>query len=961
VEVALSARTRKSARQSAAGIRASIDRRQQVLGLLLLSLTLLVLLSLLSLPFGGSRRGVVEALPPNACGPLGTALARAITTHLGLVPALLPTLLLAAWGFNRLRRQTALSLVARSLVVVVLTGSLAGVLGLFRDVDAIWVGRIGAWIAVTATEFLGGLGSHVVLWSGLLIAILAFLDLELTDLISFGARLWFEGRERWRRTRDEIRRHEADAVERHAQTRKTEAPPLVPPAPPSAAAGAASSPRRSSVLAALRGRFRRRGAAEPPPVLADPLARLESAVDPATFRKLRRQERERLAALIAADLRPPRVARPGEVEGTDTGVDAQAPASWQPGAEGSARSDARKAPAASSPAAPPNGKTPNRDAPARQRSTEMGAATAAGAAAAGAAGSQAPPVRGRDAAGGSEGAASGTGLRGAARRVIDRLGRPVREPAALATEGVAAPAAGAQPPVIRRTVGAEEAAPVPEPHPRRSAPRRKSPPRPRGTNYRLPKSGMLGQSVAGAGDISEQSLVRNSRLLERTLSHFDITGKITEVVPGPVITRYAFEPAPGVKVNQVLSRADDLALALRAHRLRLLAPIPGKAAVGIEVPNAKPLLVRLGDIIDAKLFAGGRSTLLIALGKDVAGVPVVADLEKMPHLLIAGATGAGKSVCVNALILSLLLRNTPDRLRLVMVDPKLIELTCYNDIPHLLMPVVTEAKRAARALRYMVHEMQRRYDRLSQAGVRNIEDFNAAVERGAVHATEDDPDVRQLPYVVIVVDELADLMLTLGNEIEDPIARLAQMARAVGIHLVLATQRPSVDVITGMIKANFPSRIAFQVASKVDSRTILDQNGAELLLGRGDMLYLPAGRPDPIRVHGAYVSDREIQDMVRYWRDFAPPTEEVDLDRMPSRSGGGGGDDEAEDELFEEARRIVVQTGVGSTSMLQRRLKVGYARAGRLMDLLEQAAVVGPPDGSKAREVLLKPADVPDL
>jgi S-DNA-T family DNA segregation ATPase FtsK/SpoIIIE len=342
-------------------------------------------------------------------------------------------------------------------------------------------------------------------------------------------------------------------------------------------------------------------------------------------------------------------------------------------------------------------------------------------------------------------------------------------------------------------------------------------------------------------------------------------------------------------------------------------------------------------------------------------VPVVADLKKMPHLLIAGATGSGKSVCVNSIVLSLLCRMNPKDLRLVMVDPKMLELTGYNGIPQLLMPVVTEARSAAKALRFLVAEMQRRYQRLARRGVRDIESYNASLDQHAGLTPEIPEDEEHLPYIVVLIDELADLMLTLGNEIEDPVARLAQMARAVGIHLVLATQRPSVDVITGMIKANFPSRIAFQVASKVDSRTILDQNGAEALLGRGDMLYLPAGRPDPVRIHGAFVSDREIQAVVHHWSEFDPPSPELDVERLALRDGNGeAGDESDEDELFAEARRIVVQTGIGSTSLLQRRLKVGYARAGRLMDLLEQSGVVGPPDGSKAREVLMRPGDLPD-
>jgi S-DNA-T family DNA segregation ATPase FtsK/SpoIIIE len=539
---------------------------------------------------------------------------------------------------------------------------------------------------------------------------------------------------------------------------------------------------------------------------------------------------------------------------------------------------------------------------------------------------------------------------------------PARELAFVSAEDESPAESGDGEPGLAALADAAEERPRPAAASRPAPAAKPAPlPRPRGTDYELPDLGLLSTSAANTAHRPQESeILKSSRLLEQTLSHFDITGKVTEVIPGPVITRYAFEPAPGVKVNQILSRSDDLALALRAHRLRILAPIPGKGAVGIEVPNAHPEVVHLGDVVRVELFErpGG---LILALGKDVSGVPVVADLKKMPHLLIAGATGSGKSVCVNAIVTSLLARLSPKDLRLVMIDPKMLELTGYNGIPHLLMPVVTEARLAAKALRFMVVEMQRRYQRLSRRGVRDIESYNDSLDKHAGLTPEVPEDEAHLPYIVVIVDELADLMLTLGNEIEDPIARLAQMARAVGIHLVVATQRPSVDVITGMIKANFPSRIAFQVASKVDSRTILDQNGAEALLGRGDMLYLPAGRPDPVRIHGAMVVDREIQALVKHWLDFDAPTPALDADRLPTREGeAGGGDEEDEDDLFGEARRIVVQTGIGSTSLLQRRLKVGYARAGRLMDLLEQAGVVGPPDGSKAREVLMRPGDLPD-
>ena len=459
----------------------------------------------------------------------------------------------------------------------------------------------------------------------------------------------------------------------------------------------------------------------------------------------------------------------------------------------------------------------------------------------------------------------------------------------------------------------------------------------------LPPLELLDRHESKRMAIEESELFELSRVLERTLSDFGVAGKVSEVHPGPVITLFEYEPAPGVKVNQILNRQDDLALALRAQRIRIVAPIPGKAAVGVEIPNRVKAAVSFREIVASAPFQQTRDALPFALGKDVAGVPFTASLDRMPHLLIAGATGSGKSVCINALIMSLLLKRTPSELRFILIDPKMLELTPYNGIPHLRMPVVTDPKKAAQALRYCVKEMERRYQVLARRGARNIEAYNRL---GLDPATVEDA---KLPYLVVVVDELADLMALLPAEIEEPIGRLAQMARAVGIHLILATQRPSVDVLTGVIKANFPSRIAFQVASRTDSRVILDMNGAESLLGNGDSLYLPAGKPEPHRVHGSYVSGEEIERVVTFLKGQGAPVAVDDsaLEQAVTLAS------DADDDLYEEAMRLVVLHQQASTSMLQRRLKVGYSRAARLLDLLEERGVVGPPDGAKGREVFV--------
>jgi S-DNA-T family DNA segregation ATPase FtsK/SpoIIIE len=479
----------------------------------------------------------------------------------------------------------------------------------------------------------------------------------------------------------------------------------------------------------------------------------------------------------------------------------------------------------------------------------------------------------------------------------------------------------------------------------------------------FPSLSLLAMPTQPEDLITAADLTAEANLLTAKLADFGIEGRVTEIHPGPVVTTFEFAPAAGVKVNQIVSREDDLALALRAQRIRILAPIPGKGAVGVEIPNRRRRTVYLREVLSSTQYETSDAALKVPLGVDVVGQPFVADLTKMPHVLVAGATGSGKSVCLNAIITGLLFQHGPDTLRMVMVDPKMLELSAYNGIPHLVMPVVTEAKRASRALRWAVSEMEKRYKLMATCGARNIAAYNEKVAAGLVPtapvAGGGEPAApERLSYVVVMIDELADLMLTAPAEIEEPIARLAQMARAVGIHLVLATQRPSVDVITGVIKANFPSRIAFQVASKTDSRTVLDMNGAENLLGHGDMLFTPAGKPEPYRVHGAYISEEETARVVDFWRAKANPAEPIPLatdvsqmDRDEEEAEAGGGD--FDDDLIREAARLVVNHQQGSTSLLQRRLKVGYSRAGRLMDQLEQLGVVGPFQGSKARDVLV--------
>jgi len=462
--------------------------------------------------------------------------------------------------------------------------------------------------------------------------------------------------------------------------------------------------------------------------------------------------------------------------------------------------------------------------------------------------------------------------------------------------------------------------------------------------YAYPTLDLLDDPVQIGSTVTPEELRMTARMLKETLETFqvNIDGPI-ESYPGPIITRFEFKPGVGVKINRIVGLADDLALALKAKRIRIVAPIPGKAAVGIEIPNRNPQIVSLKDMLVSEVYGNSRYKLPLALGKTIAGKPYVADLAKMPHLLIAGATGAGKSVCINTIITSLIYKLHPLHVRFVFIDPKMLELSVYSNIPHMGRPVVTNPKRAERVLVDIVAEMEKRYRKLAEASVRNIDDFNKRQK------TEES----KLPYIVVCVDELADLMMSAtSSKVEVLITRLAQMARAVGIHLILATQRPSVDVITGLIKANFPARIAFQVATKVDSRTIIDGNGAEKLLGAGDMLFLATGQPEPIRLHGAYITSEETEKIVGFIKEQGLPM--MSLEGI-SQATGETTEIEVDlgDPLFRESCEVVVRHKQGSVSLLQRRLGIGYQRAARLIDKLEQAGVVSSFDGSKAREVLV--------
>jgi S-DNA-T family DNA segregation ATPase FtsK/SpoIIIE len=474
--------------------------------------------------------------------------------------------------------------------------------------------------------------------------------------------------------------------------------------------------------------------------------------------------------------------------------------------------------------------------------------------------------------------------------------------------------------------------------------------------YRLPTLDLLQEPVDQRAPDQAESLKHNSRLLEKKLADFGVQGQVVEVAPGPVVTMYEFQPAPGVKISKVAGLSDDLAMNLRASSIRIVAPIPGKAVIGIEIPNNLRETVYLRELLASPAYQQATSPLTIALGKDILGMPVVNTLTRMPHLLIAGATGAGKSVFINTLVLSILYKASPEEVRLLLVDPKRIELSTYNDIPHLLYPIITNPQEATAGLRWAVAEMERRYELLARLGVRNIKSFNQRLARQGPPPplTPDEPPLEPLPYVVIIIDELADLMMVSSKEVEALITRLAQMARAAGIHLVLATQRPSVDVITGLIKANFPARISFKVTSRVDSRTILDQQGAEHLLGLGDMLFSQPGVSGLSRLHGAFVSDIEIDQVVKFVKEQAQPQYDESVVQATADENGDNGFDDEEDERYLDAVALVKETGQASISYVQRRLRVGYNRAARMIEQMEREGIVGPSDGSKPRQVLIR-------
>ena len=462
--------------------------------------------------------------------------------------------------------------------------------------------------------------------------------------------------------------------------------------------------------------------------------------------------------------------------------------------------------------------------------------------------------------------------------------------------------------------------------------------------YRLPPLSILQHGKEQSGGVSDE-VRQNARILQETLQSFNIDAKILNASQGPAVTRYELEPAAGVKVSKIVHLADDLALKLAATDIRIEAPIPGKAAVGIEVPNKKLSGVMLRDVLDTDAFRLAAGGVPVSLGKDIAGNPVIADLTKMPHLLVAGSTGSGKSVCINTFIASILFKQRPEDVKLILIDPKVVELSNYNGLPHLLTPVVTDPKKAASVLRWAVREMDDRYKRFADTKTRDISRYN-----------ELHPEMA-MPFVVIIIDELADLMMVASSDVEESICRLAQKARACGMHLVLATQRPSVDVLTGLIKANVPSRIAFAVSSQVDSRTILDMAGAEKLIGKGDMLFYPMGASKPLRVQGAFISDGEIDKVVEYIKAQSRPQYSESVQKAQEETGGGEGEF-FEDDLMPQAIDMVLETGQASASMLQRRFRVGYTRAARMIDMMEAMGIVGPNNGSKARDILMTADEV---
>ncbi len=472
------------------------------------------------------------------------------------------------------------------------------------------------------------------------------------------------------------------------------------------------------------------------------------------------------------------------------------------------------------------------------------------------------------------------------------------------------------------------------------------------SGFKLPSINFLDDPDDPAIQADDENLHMQSKLLEKKLQDFGVDGKVVAVTPGPVITTFEYEPAPGVKINKVVNLTDDLALTLRAMSIRIVAPIPGKAVIGIEIPNENRQVVHFKDIVTANAFHKSPYYLTICLGKDIVGNPVVAQLEKMPHLLIAGATGAGKSVALNTMICSFLYKATPENIKMIMVDPKRIELSIYDGIPHLITPVVTDVKKATNALFWAVREMEQRYELLAEKKSKHIDQYNQKLEKARKAGEEIEPKHQKLPYIVIIIDELADLMMVASRDVEVALARLAQMARAAGIHLIIATQRPSVDVLTGIIKANFPTRLSFQVSSKTDSRTIIDTNGAESLLGSGDMLFLPPGTAKLQRIHGAFISEPEIARIIDFLKSQGTPEYDAEVTEAKNQEADAPQDREY-DEKYDEAVALVAKTKQASISMVQRHLRIGYNRAARIIEVMEQEGVVGPADGSKPREVLV--------
>lgn len=488
--------------------------------------------------------------------------------------------------------------------------------------------------------------------------------------------------------------------------------------------------------------------------------------------------------------------------------------------------------------------------------------------------------------------------------------------------------------------------------------------------FKLPDLSIFSATPEGERSYDRDSLIMNSKILEKKLADFGVQGRVVRVHPGPVITMYEYEPAPGIKVNKIVGLTDDLTMALRAISIRIIAPLPGKSVVGIEVPNPRRETVYLREILDSESFRKSRGVLTVAMGKDIFGNSVTSDLAKMPHLLVAGSTGTGKSVFLNAFLCSLLCRATPNELKLLMVDPKMLELSIYDGIPHLIADVVTSPKRAAAALQGVVRKMEERYQMMSATGVRNIDQFNEKARKCIAAGDEtfqlkprpgqtegDEIEWQELPYIVVVIDELADLMMSSAKEVEESLQRLAQMARASGIHLVLATQRPSVDVLTGVIKANFPARVSFQVSSGTDSRTILDQKGADDLLGMGDMLFLPPGSAVLQRIHGPFVTETEVHDLVAFLKGQGRPVFDEDLVKADSEAERIESRGEEVDEMFDQAVSIVAETRNASISYVQRRLKIGYNRAARIIEQMEQDGMIGPQIGAKGREVYLPAPD----